>query len=193
MREQSDICSSVKSMCMYYQCHFSHHANSWQFVVTCIFVVNFEHFADFFLQHYVSSSLYLFIFGCIGSSLLRVGFLQLQRAGATLHCGAQASHCSGFSLQRTGSRHTGFSSCNMQCQQLWHTGSVVVAQGLSSCGSQTLEHRFSSCGAQAQLLHGMWDLPGPGIESMSPALAGGFLTNAPPGNSLKFSFYSEEN
>ena len=27
----------------------------------------------------------------------------------------------------------------------------------------------------------MWDLPGPGIESASPALAGGFLTTAPPG------------
>ena len=42
----------------------------------------------------------------------------------------------------------------------------------------------SSCGTRAQLLHGMWDLPGPGIEPMSPALAGGFLTTAPPGKSL---------
>ena len=29
----------------------------------------------------------------------------------------------------------------------------------------------------------MWDLPGPGIEPVSPALAGGFLTTVPPGNS----------
>ena len=29
----------------------------------------------------------------------------------------------------------------------------------------------------------MWDLPGPGIEPMSPALAGGFLTTGPPGKS----------
>ena len=29
----------------------------------------------------------------------------------------------------------------------------------------------------------MWDLPGPGIEPMSPALAGGFLPTAPPGKS----------
>ena len=35
-----------------------------------------------------------------------------------------------------------------------------------------------------KLLHGMWDLPGPGIEPVFPALAGGFLTTAPPGNSL---------
>ena len=27
----------------------------------------------------------------------------------------------------------------------------------------------------------MWDLPGLGIEPMSPALAGGFLTTVPPG------------
>ena len=34
---------------------------------------------------------------------------------------------------------------------------------------------------------GMWDLPGPGLEPMSPALAGGFLTTAPPGKSLHVS------
>jgi len=28
---------------------------------------------------------------------------------------------------------------------------------------------------------GMWDLPGAGIEPMSPVLAGGFLTTGPPG------------
>ena len=27
----------------------------------------------------------------------------------------------------------------------------------------------------------MWDLPRPGLEPVSPALAGGFLTTAPPG------------
>ena len=27
----------------------------------------------------------------------------------------------------------------------------------------------------------MWGLPGPGLEPVSPALAGGFLTTAPPG------------
>ena len=56
-----------------------------------------------------------------------------------------------------------------------------MRHGLSSCGSQALEHRLSSCGARAQLLRSMWDLPGPGLEPMSPALAGGLLTTAPPG------------
>ena len=41
--------------------------------------------------------IYLFIFGCVGSSLLCKGFLQLRRAGATLHHGARASHCRGLS------------------------------------------------------------------------------------------------
>ena len=33
------------------------------------------------------------------------------------------------------------------------------------------------------VVHGTWDLPGPGLEPVSPALAGGFLTTAPPGKS----------
>ena len=42
----------------------------------------------------------------------------------------------------------------------------------------------------------MWDLPGPGLEPVSPALAGGFLTTAPPGKPLKLNFlkmYYEKN
>ena len=41
--------------------------------------------------------------------------------------------------------------------------------------------RLSNCGSRAQLLHGMWDLPRPGHEPVSPALAGRFSTTAPPG------------
>ena len=106
--------------------------------------------------------LFIFIFGCVGSSLLHLGFLQLQRVGATLRCGARASPYGGFS-----------------CCAVWALGmraSVVVA------------HELSSCGAWAQLLRGMWDLPGPGLKPMSPALAGRFLSTAPPGKSLVFYF-----
>ena len=83
--------------------------------------------------------------------------------------------CAGFSLwwllllRSTGSRYAGF----------------------SSCGTWALEHRLSSCGSWAYLLHGMWDLPGPGHEPVSPALAGGFLTTAPPGKSVKIKFRSK--
>ena len=54
--------------------------------------------------------------------------------------------CVGFSLRwllllrSTGSRHESISSCGTRA-------SVVVALGLSSCGSRALEHRLSSCGA----------------------------------------------
>ena len=50
-------------------------------------------------------------------------------------CGAQASHCGGFSY------------CRAWALGVW--ASVVVAHGLSSCGSRALEHRLSSCGTRA--------------------------------------------
>ena len=130
----------------------------------CIFNHQQSHFGH--LEVFQSTS---FIYGCAGSSLLRAGILQSWQAGATLRCGAWASHRGGFFL--------------LWSRALGTLASVVVAHGLSSCGSQALERRLSSCGAQAQLLHGMWDLPGPGLEPMSPALAGGFLTTVPPGKS----------
>ena len=58
------------------------------------------------------------------------------------------------------------------------TGSRCV--GFSSCGARVLECRLSSCAARTQLLRGMWDLPGPGLEPLSPALAGRFLTTVSP-------------
>ena len=61
--------------------------------------------------------------------------------------------------------------------------SVAVARRLSNCGSWALERRLSSCGAWAELLRGTWDRPGPGLEPVSPSLAGGFLSTAPPGKS----------
>ena len=75
----------------------------------------------------------------------------------------------------------GYSS--LQARAPGTQASVVVARGLSSCGSQALESRLSSCGARAYLLCSMWNLPGPGIEPVSPALAGGFLTTVPSGKS----------
>ena len=59
--------------------------------------------------------------------------------------------------------------------------SVVVAHVLNSCGSRALEHRLNNCGAHAELPLGMWDLPRPGTEPTSPALAGGLFITEPPG------------
>ena len=58
--------------------------------------------------------------------------------------------------------------------------SVVTAVVLSGCGSRAPEHRLNSCGAWTELLHGMWDLSGSGIELVFPALAGGLFTPEPP-------------
>ena len=57
---------------------------------------------------------------------------------------------------------------------------------LTIAASLVAEHRLqtrrlSSCGSRAQSLRGMWDLPRPGLEPVSPALAGRFSTTAPPG------------
>ena len=46
--------------------------------------------------------------------------------------------------------------------------------------------RLSSCGSRAELLRGMWDLPRPGLEPVSPALAGRLSTTAPPGKPINF-------
>ena len=39
---------------------------------------------------------------------------------------------------------------------------------------------LSNCGTQAELLSGMWNLPGSGIRPVSPALAGWLTTTGPP-------------
>ena len=63
------------------------------------------------------------------------GYSSLRRVGAILRCGAQASHCGGFFC--CGARVLGVQA------------SIVVARGLSSCGSWALEQSLSSCDARA--------------------------------------------
>ena len=55
-----------------------------------------------------------------------------------------------------------------------HAGSVVAACWLQSIGSVVVAQELSCP-------FGMWDLSGPGIEMVSPALQGGFLTTRAPG------------
>ena len=74
-----------------------------------------------------------------------------------------------------------FSSCGKRGPHF-----IAVRGPLTIVASLVAEHRLqtrrlSSCGSWAQLLRGMWDLPRPGLEPMSPALAGRFSTTAPPG------------
>ena len=77
-----------------------------------------------------------------------------------------------------------FSSCGKQGPLF-----IAVRGPLTIAASLVAEHRLqtrrlSSCGSRAQLLRGMWDLPRPGLEPVSPALAGRFSTTAPPGKPI---------
>ena len=63
---------------------------------------------------------------------------------------------------------------------------ITMRGPLTIAASLVAEHRLqmrrlSSCGSRAQLLRGMWDPPRPGLEPVSPALAGRLSTTAPPG------------
>ena len=51
-------------------------------------------------------------------------------------------------------------------------------------GHRLQTRRLSSRAPRAQLLRGMRDPPRPGLEPVSPALAGRFSTTAPPGKPL---------
>ena len=74
-----------------------------------------------------------------------------------------------------------FSSCGK-----WGPLFIAVRGPLIIAASLVAEHRLqtrrlSNRGSRAQLLRGMWDPPRPGLEPVSPALAGRFSTTAPPG------------
>ena len=74
-----------------------------------------------------------------------------------------------------------FSSCGK-----WGPLFIAVRGPFTIAASLVAEHRLqmrrlTNCGSWAQLLWAMWDLPRPGLEPVSPVLAGGFSTTAPPG------------
>ena len=85
-----------------------------------------------------------------------------------------------------------FSSCGK-----WGPLFIAVRGSLTIVASLVAEHRLqtcrlSSCGSRAQFPHGMWDPPRPGLEPVSPALAGRFSTIAPPGKPPRLSFHSQQ-
>ena len=133
----------------------------------CVYVYIHTHTRNWITLDFLKINLCIYLFLAALGLRCCVELSLVAASGAALRCGAWTSHCGGFS-----------------CCGAWALGaraSVVAAHRLSSCGTRALECRLSSCGAQAQLLCGMWDLPRPGLTSVSPALAGGFLTTAPPG------------
>ena len=68
------------------------------------------------------------------------------------------------------------------------TQSGTRLKRLSNWSSQALEHRPSGCGKQASLICNVWELPRPGMEPVSLALAGRFFTTKPPGKPDKILF-----
>ena len=96
-----------------------------------------------------------------GYSLVTVGQLPIE----------VSSYCRSWAL-----RHRSFTSCSSWAQKLQ---------------IQVSRTQNQQCGTRYELLHGMWDLPGPGIEPKSTSLAGIFFTTELPGkpsSSLLFSF-----
>ena len=81
------------------------------------------------------------------------------------------------------SRCGGHSS--LRCAGLSLSRPLVAEHRLQTC-------RLSNCGSRAELLRGMWDLPRPGLEPTSPALAGRFSTTAPPGKPASTLFYGQD-
>ena len=68
-------------------------------------------------------------------------------------------------------------------------GPVTIAASLVA-EHRLQTHRLSNCGSRAQSLRVMWDPPRPGLEPVSPALAGRLSTTAPPGKPLYYSLKS---
>ena len=90
-----------------------------------------------FIFFFKKKQIYLFIYLFLAALGLRCCAWTFSSCGewGLLHFSAWASHCSGLS------------SCGAQDIGTW--ASVVLACGLSSCGSRALECRLSRCGARA--------------------------------------------
>ena len=115
-------------------------------IYTCMYIYVYVHICvcmvihtDIYLYIYILFLFFLLFFffflAALGLHCWARAFSSYGEWGATLRCGAWASHCGGFS-----------------CCGAWAVGaqaSVAVARGLSSCGSWALERRLSSRGTLA--------------------------------------------
>ena len=99
--------------------------------------------------------IYLFIFGCVGSSVRARAFSGYGKWGPL------------------------FIAVRGPLFIAVHGPFTIAAPPVAGHRLQT--RRLSSCGSRAQPLRGMWDPLRPGLEPVSPALAGRFSTTAPPG------------
>ena len=120
--------------------------------------------------------IYLFIFGCIGSSLLRVGFswgeweLLLVVVRWLLLLRNMGSRCTGFSSCGTWAQQLRLVGSRAQSQQLWRTGLVAPWHVGSCIGRRILNH----C-ATREALHSFFKL-------LSRDFLGGPAVKNPPYN-----------
>ena len=121
------------------------------------------HFGDG--QFIATLFIYLFIFGCVGSSVRARAFSGYGKWGPLFI----AVRGPLFIVVR---------------------GPLTIAAP-PAAGHRLQTRRLSSCGSRAQPLRGMWDPPRPGPEPVSPALAGRLSTTAPPGKPLCLHSFSE--
>ena len=119
----------------------------------CILVVRSSLWDLFFLYFYL---IYLFIYGCVGSLSFRVRAF---------------SSCGKWGPLFIAERGPLFIAVR---------GPFTIAAP-PAAGHRLQTRRLSSCGSRAQSLRGMWDPPRPGLEPVSPALAGRLSTTTPPG------------
>ena len=116
-------------------------------------------FFFFFYSYFIYLFIYLFILTVLGLRFVR-GLSPVAASGghSSSRCGDRSSsRCAGLSLPRP----------------------PPIA------GHRLQTRRLSSCGSRAKSLRGMWDPPRPGLEPVSPALAGRPPTTAPPGKPLR--------
>ena len=121
----------------------------------CPVVGLLSHMVVLFLVFFFLNLFYLFIFGCAGSSV---------RARAFSSCGKW-----------------GPLFIAVQGPLFIAVRGPLTTAAPPVAGHRLQTRKLSSCGSRAQLLRGMWDPPRPGLEPVSPALAGRFSTTAPPG------------
>ena len=117
-------------------------------------------FFFFFFKGFSYLFIYLFIFGCAGSSV---------RARAFSSCGKRGPPFIAV-------RGPPFIAVR---------GPLSIAAP-PVAGHRLQTRRLSNRGSRAQPLRGTWDPPRPGLEPVSPALAGRLSTTAPPGKPILF-------
>ena len=116
---------------------------------------------------FLKNNFILFFSYCSGSLLLHRLFCSCGEQRLLSSCGAQASHCGGFSC----------------CRVL-----VLGHTTYNSFASQVLQHRLNSCGAWGSCFVACGIFSDQGSK-LSSALAGRFCTTELPGKPQKFIFW----